>query len=50
MPKRRTQQEANEEVEREGYKLLSEYKGANGLVAFQCPNGHIYEAQFNSFH
>ena len=50
MPKRRTQQEANEEVEREGYKLLSEYKGANSLVTFQCPNGHIYETQFNSFH
>ena len=50
MPKTRTQQEANEEVEREGYKLLSEYKGANSLVTLQCPNGHIYEAQFNSFH
>lgn len=50
MPKIRTQQEANEEVEREGYKLLSEYKGANSLVTLQCPNGHIYEAQFNSFH
>ena len=30
MPKIRTQQEANEEVEREGYKLLSEYEARNG--------------------
>ena len=37
MGKKRTPQEAREEIEREGYKLLSEYKGANELVTIQCP-------------
>ena len=50
MGKKRTPQEAKEEIEREGYKLLSEYKGANELVTIQCPKGHIYDIQFNGFH
>ena len=50
MGKKRTPQEAREEIEREGYKLLSEYKGANELVTIQCPEGHIYDIQFNGFH
>lgn len=47
---KRTHQEAKEEIEKEGYKLLSEYKNANSLVTIQCPEGHIYEIQFNGFH
>lgn len=50
MPTKRTHEQAREEIEREGYKLLSEYKNANSLVTLQCPQGHIYEIQFNGFH
>lgn len=39
-----------EYVESFGYKLLSEYKGANEYIKLECPDGHIWETcSFNSF-
>ena len=36
-------------VEKEGYKLLSEYKTAKTKVKLKCPKGHIYEVTPSSF-
>ena len=47
---KRTHKEAKKEIEKEGYKLLSEYKNANSKILIQCPHGHTYEVEFNSFH
>ena len=50
MGRKRTHEQVKEEVEKEGYKLLSQYKGTNEKVVLQCPEEHIYEIQFNGFH
>lgn len=47
---RLTQEEAKRRVEKEGYKLLSEYKSYHEKILVQCPHGHEpYEVTLANF-
>ena len=47
---KKTIEEVRKIVDEAGYKLLStEYNGCFDKLKFQCPRGHVYHAQWNSF-
>ena len=47
---RLTQEEVRSRIEKEGYKLLSEYKSYHEKIWVQCPKGHEpYEVQLANF-
>ena len=46
---KKTQSEVKKIIEKEGYKLLSEYKGVAKKIKVQCPNGHVYKTTYGRF-
>ena len=44
-----TQEEVKEIIEKENYKLLSEYISMHKPIIIQCDKGHIYKTSLNSF-
>jgi len=50
MPKKLTYKYVKEQIEKEGYKLLSkEYINSKTKLELQCPSGHEYSVRFSSF-
>lgn len=45
----RTQEEIKKAINVDGYKMLSEYKGAKSKLSICCPEGHIFEMRPNNF-
>ena len=46
---RKSTEEISKHLESEGYKLLSEYKGALSKILLQCPKNHQFYMNWNSF-